>query len=288
MIDIPKATFDLNADAVAKATNEIINSISVSSYNEVYKKSFSCIDLTTLSANDTHRKVADMCTKVSAFNSHYPDIPNVGAVCIYPALVEVAAANLTNKEIGIASVAAGFPASQTFISIKNTETEMAVQAGATEIDVVISVGKFIEEKYDEVFEEIKELKQACGNAKLKVILETGALQSPELIHKASHIAMQAGADFIKTSTGKEYPGASLEAAYVMTNAIKEYQSATGRKIGFKPAGGISDAETALKYYAIVDKVLGEEWLSPKLFRIGASRLANNLLSALHGEELKYF
>lgn len=247
---------------------------------DTYKTILSCLDLTTLSAVDTVEKVQTMVNKVNDFKSNFADLPNVGAICVYPALVATVREALSTNGVDIASVAGGFPASQTFIEIKVAETSLAVMDGADEIDMVLGVGEFLSGNYEKVFEDISEIKAACGDAKLKVILETGALVSAENIYTASILAMEAGADFIKTSTGKELPAASCEAAYVMTFAIKEFEKKSGKKIGFKPAGGISTTDEALKYYTIVKENLGEAWLNNKLFRIGASRLANNLLETL--------
>ncbi len=253
----------------------------------VYKTCFNCIDLTTLSVTDTKEQVATMTNKVNNFKANFPGLPNVGAICVYPALVPVVKERL-QEEIGIASVAAGFPASQTFIEVKIAETSMAVMEGASEIDIVIPVGKFLEGELDEMKEEIQEIKAACREAHLKVILETGALPDPNSIYKASILSIASGADFIKTSTGKIPEAATPEAAFVMCTAIKDWHEKTGEKIGFKPAGGIVSTEDAVKYYTIVKSILGEEWLNNKLFRIGASRLANNLLTEITGKEVKYF
>lgn len=265
---------------VKEETETILTKAAEYANQETYKLILSCLDLTTLSAMDTVKKVQTMATKVNEFQSKYPEFPNVGAICVYPAMVAAVREALNTPGVDIASVAGGFPASQTFIEIKVAETSLAVADGADEIDMVLGVGEFLSGNYDKVFEDISEIKSACGEAKLKVILETGALQTPENIYNASIIAMEAGADFIKTSTGKEIAAASPEAAYVMTKAIKEFTAKSGRKIGFKPAGGISTTEDALKYYAIVKENLGDEWLNNSLFRIGASRLSNNLLVSL--------
>jgi len=202
-------------------------------------------------------------------------------------MVPIVKENL-KENIGIAAVSAGFPASQTFLEVKVAETALTVAAGATEIDIVISIGKFLEGNYQEVFDEIEEIKAACHGAHLKVILETGALITAENIKKASVLAMEAGADFIKTSTGKISVSATLEATYVMCEAIKEWHEKTGRMVGYKPAGGISTTKEAVEHYSIVKSVLGEKWLNNKYFRFGASRLANNLLTSICGEEVKYF
>ena len=254
---------------------------------EVWKQCLHSIDLTTLNGEDTTEKVEKMAQAVNEFEDHFPEIPNVAAMCVYPALVQTAADTLT-EPIGIAAVAAGFPASQTFIEIKVAESAMAVAAGATEIDIVISIGKFLEGNYQEVFDEISEVKAAIQDAHLKVILETGALKTAENIYKASIIAMAAGADFIKTSTGKVPVNATPEATYVMCQAIKAWKEKTGVKVCYKPAGGVSTTAEAVQHYTLVKEILGEDWLNNESFRFGASRLANNLLTSITGNEVKYF
>jgi deoxyribose-phosphate aldolase len=279
---------DIDDEIVKKEVEKIINKHYAENDNvEVYKKCLNLIDLTTLNGDDTTEKVKTMVEKVNNFSKNYSNIPNVAAICVYPALVETVKENLTQK-LGIAAVSAGFPASQTFIEVKIAETALSVQAGASEIDVVISVWKFLEKNYDEVFDELQEIKAACGESHLKVILETGALKTAENIKKASVLAMEAGADFIKTSTGKITVSATLEATYVMCKAIKEWYEKTGEKVGYKPAGGISTTEEAVKHYTIVKQILGNDWLNNNSFRFGASRLANNLLSSILGKEEKYF
>ena len=243
------------------------------------KTIFSLIDLTTLDVCDTHAKVISMCNKVNNFKVKFPHQPNVAAICVYPALIPVVKENLSASNINIASVVGGFPASQTFIEIKTAETKRAVEMGATEADMVISVGKLLEGKEQEVYDEIVAIKSAVNNAHLKVILETGAL-NPTQIYRASIIAMEAGADFIKTSTGKFNPAATPEAVYIMSLAIKEFYNKTSNKIGIKPAGGIATYKEAMQPFAIVKEILGTNWLNPNLFRIGASRLANNLLNKI--------
>ena len=254
---------------------------------EVYKRCFNSIDLTSLKETDTEEEIRSMVEKVNNFEENFPDIPNVGAICVFPSMVSTVKATLT-EPIGIAAVSAGFPASQTFIEVKVAETAMCVMEGATEIDVVISVGKFLAGKYDEVFEELTEIKSACRDAHLKVILETGALKTAANIKKASILAMAAGADFIKTSTGKIPVAATPESTFIMCSAIKEWNEKTGAKVGYKPAGGIATAEDAVKHYTLVKEILGDEWLNNKLFRFGASSLANKLLSSIRQEEVKYF
>jgi len=254
---------------------------------EVYKQCLSQIDLTSLNGTDTHAEIIGMVNKVNHFKANFPHLSNVGAICVYPALIPVVKEHL-NVKIGIAAVSAGFPASQTFIEVKVAETAMCVMEGATEIDVVISIGKFLEGNYEEVYEELTEIKSACREAHLKVILETGALQSAVNIKKASILAMAAGADFIKTSTGKIPVAATVEATYIMCQAIKEWNEKTGVKVSYKPAGGIVTTEDAVKHYTLVKEILGNEWLNNTRFRFGASRLANNLLSSIEGKEVKYF
>lgn len=254
---------------------------------DVFKTCFSLIDLTSLNTSDGVNTINKFVDKVNEFPSHYPELPEVAALCVYPVFAQTVKSRL-QRPLGIAAVSAGFPSSQTFPEIKIAETSMAVGDGASEIDIVISVGMFMEEEYDELFEELTELKDACRGAHLKVILETGVLASATNIKKASVIAMAAGADFIKTSTGKTSPAATLEAAYVMCQSIKAFYQKTGTKVGFKPAGGIVTTEDAINYYTIVKEVLGNEWLNNKLFRFGASRLANNLLSEIKGETISYF
>lgn len=253
-----------------------------------YELALSCIDLTTLNSTDNQVQGEQFATKVSALNRTFPALPNVAAICVYPTLVETVKNNLMFPGVKLAAVSAGFPSSQTFLEVKVLETQMAVAKGADEIDIVLNLGNFMAEDYPAILQEISVLKKACGKAHLKVILETGALKSYAKIWKASHLAMQAGADFIKTSTGKSEPAATPEAAWVMCKAIKNYYEKTNKKVGFKAAGGIVETTDALKYIAIVKEVLGEEWLNNKLLRIGASRLANNLLTSIKGERVAYF
>lgn len=255
---------------------------------EAYRLLFSCIDLTTLRATDSPQSVAEFTERVNAFENEHGDLPSVAAICVYPNFAQVVRTVLEVSEVEIACVSGGFPSSQTFPEVKVAETALAVEGGADEIDVVMNLGDFLDGDWEEVTDELGEIKHSCRDARLKVILETGALKTAENIRAASILAMYSGADFIKTSTGKEFPGASPEAAYVMCKCIKEYYAATGRKVGFKAAGGITTADEAMVYYAIVKEVLGEEWLTNEYFRIGASRLANNLLSEIVGEETKFF
>lgn len=275
--------------AVAAAVEKIIaEHFEENNNTEVYKFLFNTIDLTTLKATDSPQSVADFTERVNAFDEEYPMLKNVAAICVYPNFAQVVRAVLDVTSVDIACVSGGFPASQTFNEMKIAETALAVAGGADEIDIVLNVGNFLDGDYEAVCDEIIEQKDACRDARLKVILETGALKTAEKIKKASVLSLYSGADFLKTSTGKEFPGASLEAAYVMCQCIKEYYEATGTMVGFKAAGGVATTEDAVKYYTIVKEVLGEEWLSNEYFRLGASRLANNLLSDILGKETKFF
>ena len=247
---------------------------------EVYKKILELIDLTTLEATDNDSKVLDLCRKAYSLSNLNIGINCVAAVCVYPVFVATAKKALSEKNIKIAAVAGGFPSGQMPLHLRLDEVRYAVEQGADEIDMVISRGKFLTGDYDFIYEEIEKHKNACCKAHLKVILETGELETPENIKKASEIAIEAGADFIKTSTGKISPAATLEASYVMLNVIKDYYEKTGKKTGFKPAGGISTPEVALEYYILVKYILGNEWLQPNLFRFGASRLFDAILSKL--------
>lgn len=256
--------------------------------DEVYKTIFSCIDLTTLKTTDSTESVAKMTERVNDFEEQYPQYPSVAAVCVYPNFVQMVRGVLEVSSVRIAAVSGGFPSGQTFTEVKVAETALAVAAGADEVDMVFNVGNYIDGNYEEVCDEIAEMKHSCRGGKLKVILETGALKSLDDIKNASVLSLYAGADFLKTSTGKEYAGASFEAAYVMAQCIKEYNEKNNIKVGLKVAGGIRTAADALKYYTIIKEVLGPEWLTPELFRIGASSLANSILTALEGKETSFF
>lgn len=277
-------------DAFVKAEVEKIlaRDLEANRTHDVFKFLFNCIDLTTLNATDSPQSVAAFTERVNDFEQQHPDLPNVAAICVYPNFAPIVRTVLDVTEVNIACVAGGFPSSQTFPEVKVAEVALAVEGGADEIDIVLNVGNFLDGDWEEVCDEIEELKHSCRDAHLKVILETGALKTAENVRAASILAMYSGADFIKTSTGKGYPGASLEAAYVMCQCIKEYYEKTGTKVGFKPAGGVSTTDDALGYYTIVKAVLGEEWLDNEYFRLGASRLANNLLSDILGQETKFF
>lgn len=288
-IALGKYETNLNDDKIARETAALIEKhLSENDTAEVKKFLFHCIDLTTLKCTDSEQSVMKFTEKVNEFDDKYPDLDNVAAICVYPNMAEIVNDTLEADHVNIACVSGGFPSSQTFTEVKVAETAMALHAGADEIDIVIPVGKFQEGDYEGMCDEIEELKEVCGDKHLKVILETGALKTASNIKKASILSMYSGADFIKTSTGKENPAATPEAAYVMCNAIKEYHRETGRKIGFKPAGGINTVKDALTYYTIVKEVLGKEWLNNQLFRLGTSRLANLLLSDILGQETKFF
>ena len=255
---------------------------------EVKNLIFNCLDLTTLKTEDSEESVLKFTERVNELDNEHPDLKNVAAICVYPNFAKIVSQSLEVESVNIACVSGGFPSSQTFTEVKVAETALALADGATEIDIVISVGKFLSGDYEGMCDEIEEIKSVCGEHHLKVILETGALKSADNIWKASILAMYSGADFIKTSTGKQEPAATPEAAYVMCQAIKAYYEKTGRKVGFKPAGGINSVNDALVYYTLVKEVLGKEWLNNELFRIGTSRLANLLLSDITGEDVKFF
>lgn len=256
--------------------------------DDVYKKILSLIDLTSLNNTDTESKIIGLVQKVNSFSVSYPHYPQVAAVCVYPNFASVVKENLKDSNVKIAVVGGVFPSSQSFVQIKKAECAMAVEMGADEVDIVLSLSNFLEDKMEQASFEISTIKESIGDAHLKVILESGSIKVPEMVYKASMLAMQSGADFIKTSTGKSEPAATPEAAVVMCTAIYDYYRQTGKKIGFKPAGGISETADAVLYYSIVQTILGPEWLNSNLFRIGASRLANNLLSQLDNKQTNYF
>ncbi|WP_071148270.1 deoxyribose-phosphate aldolase [Bacteroides ndongoniae] len=277
-----------DAEVAAQVAKIMTEKVPANDTMDVKKFLFNCIDLTTLKSEDSDESVMKFTQKVNQFDELHPDLKNVAAICVYPNFAEIVKDTLEVEDVKIACVSGGFPSSQTFIEVKVAETAMAIMEGADEIDIVISVGKFLSGNYEEMCDEIQELKETCKDHHLKVILETGALKTASNIKKASILSMYAGADFIKTSTGKQQPAATPEAAYVMCQAIKEYYKETGIKIGFKPAGGINTVNDALVYYTIVKEILGEEWLNNSLFRLGTSRLANLLLSDILGQETKFF
>ena len=280
----------LNDAEVQSAVKEIIEKkVPENDTDEVKKFLFGSIELTSLHSEDSDVSIMQFASKVNAFDNDYPQLPHVATICVYPCFAEVVKDTLEVDGVEIACVSGSFPSSQARLEVKVAETALAVKDGATEIDIVMPVGKFLSGDYEGVSEDIAELKEVCGkDAAMKVILETGCLKTAENIKKASILAMYAGADYIKTSTGKEKVAATPEAAYVMCQAIKEYYEKTGIQIGFKPAGGINTVMDAVTYYTIVKEVLGDKWLTNKWFRMGTSRLANSLLSEIIGEDVKYF
>ena len=255
---------------------------------DVYKFCYSAIDLTTLSCTDSVESVQAFVRKAIDFYEKYPHIPNVASICVYPSFVETVGLEIDGTPMRITSVAGGFPASQSFIEVKALEVAMAIENGADEIDIVLNPGMMLAGRDSEAASEVELLREEAKDVVLKVIIESGALKSPELIRRASLVSMFAGADFIKTSTGKIDVAATPEAAFVMCHAIKDYYNLTGRKVGFKAAGGVKTPEDAALYYTIVEEVLGAEWLTTDLFRIGASSAANNLISAIEDKDIKYF
>ncbi len=271
-------------NSIAKITEESKNLYNADNLKLV----FSLIDLTFLNCTDSSVGMQNIVNQVNNFKKSYPEMPNVAAICIYPNHVESIHKGIENKEIRLASVVGGFPASQTFLEIKTQEARLAMQAGANEGDMVISIGNFLNEEYQTVFHEIHKMKQAIGENKLKTILETGVLLDYTKIYKASILAMEAGADFVKTSTGKEKIGATPESVYVMALAVKDFYEKTGKKIGIKPAGGVSCGADALVFINIIKNILGDEWLKPELFRFGTSSLANKLINEIYQNTDKYF
>ena len=277
-----------DADVLAAVAQITAEKVSQNNTHEVKKFLLGSIELTTLSTTDTEEKVLQMVEKVNQFDRDYPDLPHVAAICVYPVFTELVSNSLEVDGVAITNVAGNFPSSQARMEVKVAETQLAIADGATEIDIVMPVGKFLSEDYEGVCDDINELKQACGNMPMKVILETGDLGNGSNIMKAALLSMYAGADYIKTSTGKEKVSATPEAAYVMCQAIKAYYEKTGVQIGFKPAGGINSVMDAITYYTIVKEVLGEKWLTNQWFRMGTSRLTNLLLSEILGKETKFF
>lgn len=274
---------------VAAAVAQAKAAMSKNENVEVYKFCLSAVDLTTLTCNDSVESVTEFAKRTVTFAEKYPQIPNVASICVYPAFVETVGVAVDGTPMRITSVGGGFPASQTFLEVKMLEVAMAVENGADEVDIVLNVGKMLTGAYDEAANEVEVIRSEMdSDIILKVIIESGALKTPELIRKASLISMAAGADFIKTSTGKIDVAATPEAAVVMCQAIKDFYAATGRKVGFKAAGGVKTPSDAALYYTIVEQILGEEWLTTDLFRIGASSAANNLLSAIVGTATTHF
>lgn len=287
---LAKYNTSIDDNAVRDAVHKIIaEKVSANDTVDVKKFLFGSIELTTLKTTDSDTSVLAFTERLNDFDNQYPDMPHVATVCVYPCFANTVAESLEVDGVEIACVSGSFPSSQARIEVKIAETSLAVADGATEIDIVMPVGKFLSGDYEGVCDDIAELKAACGeNVPMKVILETGALKTATNIKKAALLSMYAGADYIKTSTGKLQPAATPEAAYVMCQAIKEYYDETGIQIGFKPAGGINSVMDAIIYYTIVKEILGEKWLTNKWFRLGTSRLANMLLSEIKGEQIKFF
>lgn len=285
-----KYNTNLDDAAVREAVRKIIaEKVPENDTMDVKKFLFGSIELTTLKTTDSDTSVLAFTERVNDFDNEYPDLPHVATICVYPCFAKTVSESLEVDGVEIACVSGSFPSSQARIEVKVAETALAVADGATEIDIVLPVGKFLSGDYEGVCDDIAEMKAACGESvPMKVILETGALKIASNIKKASILSMYAGADYIKTSTGKMEPAATPEAAYVMCQAIKEYYDETGIQIGFKPAGGINSVMDAIIYYTIVKEVLGEKWLTNKWLRLGTSRLANMLLSELKGEQIKFF
>ena len=277
---------NISEEEVAAAVKHIIEEeVPQNDTEEVKKFLMGSVELTTLKTTDSEESVLAFTEKVNKFEDAYPNLPHVATICVYPCFAQIVSQSLEVEGVEVACVSGSFPSSQALLEVKVAETALALKDGATEIDIVMSVGKYLSGDYETLCDEISELKATCG---MKVILETGLLPSPTDIKRASILAMYAGADYIKTSTGKEKPAATPEAAYVMCQAIKEYYEQTGIQIGFKPAGGLNTVHDALVYYTIVKEVLGEKWLTNQWLRLGTSRLANLLLSEVVGKETKFF
>lgn len=286
---IKESNVPVDKDFIKKELEKISEKIPELRKEEVYTKIFNCIDLTTLNTTDSQASVTGFVQRVNDFDNEYPQYPNVAALCVFSNFSGLIRSTLEVSGVRIAVVAGGFPSGQTFTAVKVADAALAVSEGADEVDVVMNLGMLLDGNYEELCDELIEVKHSIKDAHMKVIIESGALKEPERIRNASILALYSEADFIKTSTGKVYEGASPEAAYVMCRCIREYYEKTGRKVGFKAAGGVRSADDALMYYAIVKEVLGEEWLDNSLFRIGASSLANSILAKMLDEaEVKYF
>jgi len=285
---IDKYSIDL-VDNIEQIVKRIANDSHRFYSNENLNFLFSIMDLTSLNTDDNVKFIEKLFKKVQDLKDHYTNAPEVAAVCVYPPFVSLAGKYFEDTRIQVAAVGGNFPSSQTYLNIKKAECKEIINHGANEVDIVIPVGEFMSGNYDEVYREIKGIKETIENNKLKVILETGLINSYKNIQLASLIAMEAGADFIKTSTGKMKPAATYDAVYVMCKTIRSFYEQTGKPVGIKPAGGISTVEDAFGFYSIVREVLGDQWLNSSLFRIGASRLANDILRKLYeNEEIAYF
>ena len=286
---LKKYNLDITDEEVKEAVKKLIaEKVPENDTPEVKKFLMGSVELTTLKTTDSETSVMAFTEKVNQFEEAYPTLPHVATICVYPKFAKTVSETLEVEGVEVACVSGSFPSSQSLIEVKTIETQLAIKDGATEIDIVMPVGSFLEGDYETVVDEIQQQKEACGEHDMKVILETGCLKTAKNIKIASILSMYAGADYIKTSTGKLEPAATPEAAYVMCQAIKEYYDQTGIMIGFKPAGGLNSVMDALIYYTITKEILGEQWLTNKLFRMGTSRLANLLLSEVIGEEVKFF
>jgi deoxyribose-phosphate aldolase len=275
-----KFNLNLQEKEINLKTSEIIEKWEENNTPEILRFLHSCIDFSSLNTEDSKESIWKLVERINDFEDSHPEIENVAAICVYPRFIGIIKDTLQTG-VRIASVAGAFPSSQTFTEVKIAEVALAVAEGADEIDVVMNCGDFFDNNLQELCEELEEMKVACRHALLKVIIETGLLKTAYNIKKASILSMYSGADFIKTSTGKIYPGATMESAYIIAQTIKEYSVLHGRKIGLKVSGGISTVEDALKYYTIVKEILGDGWLTSRYFRIGASRLINNILNKLY-------
>ena len=292
---LSKYGYVLDPESMNRNLGIIASNLEASASEQVYKDCFSMMDLTTLKTDDTPASVAKLVNKVNAFNETYPEWPLPASLCVYPNFAAVVK-EARKCDVNITVVSACFPSSQSFLEVKLRECEIAVEQGADEVDIVLALSSFLAGDYEAAANEIREVRRVIDaaaakqgrNVHLKVILETGLLKTSENIAKASFLAMEAGADFIKTSTGKVEVNATPAAADVMCECIAKYHAATGKKIGFKPAGGISTAADALCYYRIVETILGKEWLNKELFRFGVSRVANSILSAVEEKSVNFF
>ncbi|MBR5696461.1 MAG: deoxyribose-phosphate aldolase [Paludibacteraceae bacterium] len=283
-----KYDMDLDATQIQQDVKKILlDKYDTFNQKSIYSQILSFVDITSLNPTDSVASITEFVEKINKFDTKFEILPHPAAICVYPKFVQTVKDNLV-EDLEIASVAGGFPDANTFIEVKVAEVAMAVMEGATEIDVVIPSGMVFIGEFEEIYDELSEIKASCRDAKLKVILETGVLVDPVLIKKAALVAMNAGADFIKTSTGKVSVGATYDAVYVMAKTVAEYNALNNTKVGIKVAGGVSTTEQAVSYYTIVASVLGEDWLNASLFRFGASRLVNALISSLCGQEVKYF
>ena len=297
-MELPKSKYDqalskyntiLDDEEIRQTVQKIImEKVPENDTPEVKKFLMGSVELTSLHTTDSEESILAMTERVNHFDSAYPELPHVATICVYPCFANIVAQSLEVDGVEVAVVSGAFPSSQTFMEVKTIETALAIKDGATNVDIVMPVGKFLSGDYEGLCDDINELKQTCGEVPMKVILETGDLKTASNIKKAAILSMYAGADYIKTSTGKEKVSATPEAAYVMCQAIKEYYDETGIQIGFKPAGGINTVMDAIIYYTIVKEVLGKKWLTNYYFRLGTSRLANLLLSEIVGKETKFF